>query len=77
MSQRNGNVCWFVCGCRTFFVDEPAVDGYTIGKDKFFSSNRDTLISLRPARLFAPFVVNGRWDIPNVVVLLPGSLAKL
>lgn len=32
MSQRNGNVCWFVCGCRTFFVDEPAVDGYTIGE---------------------------------------------
>ena len=32
MSQRNGNVCWFVCGCRTFFVDEPAVDGYTMGE---------------------------------------------
>lgn len=32
MSQRNGNVCWFVCGYRTFFVDEPAVDGYTIGE---------------------------------------------
>ena len=54
MSQRNGNVCWFVCGCRTFFVDEPAVDGYTIGEGQVLQFNRDTLISLRPARLFAP-----------------------
>ena len=56
MSQRNGNVCWFVCGCRTFFVDEPAVDGYTIGEGQ---------------------VLQFQSDIPNVVVLLPGSLAKL
>ena len=53
MSQRNGNVCWFVCGCRTFFVDEPAVDGYTIGEGQVLQFQSDTLISLRPARLFA------------------------
>lgn len=77
MSQRNGNVCWFVCGCRTFFVDEPAVDGYTIGEGQVLQFQSGYIDFTETGQAVRPFVVNGRWDIPNVVVLLPGSLAKL